>query len=117
MDERRKGLKDVWNAFMREGATFTTNDIPICKTTATHTPKEVITWEEAKAIHKKRIARKQYDFKHPAFVSFYMDFTTRIECVHSVIGSRKMAFRLSTMFVGVQPKAIGTASTVLIPTA
>ena len=70
---QRTGLKDVWNAFMCDGANFSPNDIPMCSTTAVELPKDVITWEEAKAIYKKRISKKEYDFTYPAFVCFYLD--------------------------------------------
>ena len=49
---QRVGLKDVWNAFMLDGASYTRNDIPLCHTTAVAPPGDVITWEEAKAIMK-----------------------------------------------------------------
>lgn len=69
----RKGCKDVWNAFMCEGVYFSRNDIPYCHTSATEVPNDVITWEEAKAIYKKRISTKEYDFAYDAFVCFYLD--------------------------------------------
>ncbi|MBD5554316.1 MAG: DUF4417 domain-containing protein [Roseburia sp.] len=69
----RKGCKDVWNAFMVEGATFSPNDIPFCPTTATEFPHAIITWEEAKAIYKKHRAKKDYDFAYDAFVCWYID--------------------------------------------
>ena len=71
--ETRKGCKDVFNAYMCETATFTKNDIPICPTTATSPPKEIITWVEAKSIYKKQLRLKNADFKHDAFVCFYID--------------------------------------------
>ena len=58
----RKGCKDVFNAYMCEGATFTENDIPICPTTATTPPEDIITWEEAKSIYKKQLRLKNNDF-------------------------------------------------------
>lgn len=69
----RSDLRDVWNAFMLEGASYTRNDIPICHTTAVAPPEEVITWKEAKSIYKKHLVKKDKDFKHKAFVCFYMD--------------------------------------------
>ena len=69
----RSGCKDVWNAFMVKGATFTENDIPFCPTTAKETPHDVITWEEAKAIYKKHRIKKDLGFKHDAFVCWYLD--------------------------------------------
>ena len=72
-DGVRPGLKDIWNAFMADGATFGKHDIPFCPTTATALPNALITWEEAKAIYKKHIARKEYDFTYDAYVCFYID--------------------------------------------
>lgn len=72
-NEIRKGCKDVWNAFMVKGATFSENDIPFCPTTATELPRAVITWEEAKAIYKKHRIKKDADFKYDAYVCWYID--------------------------------------------
>ncbi len=68
----RKGCKDIWNAYMAEGATFSFHDIPHCPTTATKLPHALVTWEEAKAIYKKNISANS-DFKYDAFVCFYID--------------------------------------------
>jgi len=57
---------------MAKDATFSSNDIPFCPTTATELPKEIITWEEAKTIYKKNISKKN-DFKYDSFVCFYID--------------------------------------------
>lgn len=70
---RRSGCRDVWNAFMCEGAKFSLNDIPFCPTTAENLPVTIITWEEAKAIYKCRIAAKDYAFRVDAFVCWYLD--------------------------------------------
>lgn len=35
----RKSNKDMWNAFMVKGASFSKNDIPLCPTTAVEVPK------------------------------------------------------------------------------
>jgi len=69
----RTGCKDIWNAFMVEGATFGKHDIPFCPTTATHIPIHQVTWEEAKQIHKKHITKKEYDYHENAFVNWYFD--------------------------------------------
>ncbi len=68
----RKGCKDIWNAYMAEGANFSPHDIPFCPTTAIELPRGLVTWEEAKAIYKKNISVKS-DFKYDAFVCFYID--------------------------------------------
>lgn len=69
----RTGLKDVWNAFMLDGAEFTSNDIPLCPTTSEQLPSDIITWDEAKAIYKRHRIKKDLIFKHDAFVCWYMD--------------------------------------------
>ena len=69
----RPGCKDIWNAFMVDGASFGKYDVPFCPTTATHIPVHQVTWEEAKQIHKKHIAKKEYDYHENAFVNWYLD--------------------------------------------
>ena len=68
----RKGCKDIWNAYMVDGAIYSPHDIPFCPTTASELPHGIVTWEEAKAIYKKNIPVKS-DFLYDAFVCFYMD--------------------------------------------
>lgn len=68
----RKGCKDMWNAFMVEGADFTENDIPICPTTVLAMPSRIITYSEAKTIHNK-IIKEDKDYFFDAFVCFYED--------------------------------------------
>ncbi|MCQ2551104.1 MAG: DUF4417 domain-containing protein [Clostridia bacterium] len=69
----RSGCKDVWNAFMAEGAQFCEYDIPFCPTTATNLPSDIITWEEAQHIYSQSMKAKRKDFKVDAFVCFYID--------------------------------------------
>ena len=68
----RCGCKDIWNAFMAEGARFSAHDIPESPTTATELPHKLITWEEAKAIHKKYRSTNS-NYYYDAFVCFYID--------------------------------------------
>ena len=68
----RNGCKDSWNAFMCNGADFSKNDIPFCPTTAEIVPKDIKTWEEAKQIYKREVA-KDKDFYCNAFICFYID--------------------------------------------
>ena len=67
-NETRKGCKDVWNAFMCDGAVFAHSDIPHCPTTATELPKSIINWEEAKAIYKKHRIKGETDFYNDSYV-------------------------------------------------
>ena len=70
----RKGIKDVWwNAHMVKGAKFSPSDIPYCPTTANAPPNTIITYEEAKAIHRREIRKKNNGYMHMAYVSFYED--------------------------------------------
>ena len=69
----RTGCKDIWNAFMCEGATFSQNDIPFCPTTADCIPNSIIPWDVAKRSYKRAIERKDHDFREDAFVCFYLD--------------------------------------------
>ena len=62
MKEPRTGCKDIWNAFMTKGAQYTFNDIPVCPSTATATPKGLIGYDETKN-------NPNEDF----FVHFYLD--------------------------------------------
>ncbi len=69
----RAGCKDIWNAFMTDGASFGKYDIPFCPTTATTIPRDQVTWEEAKAIHRKHIAKKDKDYHIDAYINWYID--------------------------------------------
>lgn len=71
----RKGCKDIWNAFMCEGADFhlSKHDIPFCPTTATKLPTKIILWDEAKHIYKNALAGNDKEFFCDAYVCFYFD--------------------------------------------
>ncbi len=69
----RSGLQDIWNAFMVEGAKFSVNDIPMCPTTAKETPSKIISFDDAKAIHKKEMRRGNKDYHINSFVHFFID--------------------------------------------
>ena len=69
----RNGLQDMWNAFMVRGAKFSVNDIPLCPTTATSLPAKLISYDEAKCIHKKEMRRGNGDYHVDAFIHFYID--------------------------------------------
>ena len=69
----RKGCKDVWNAYMCKGVSYSRNDIPFCPTTATAPPAKIIMWDEAKSIYKKALSQGNCAFIYEAFVGFYLD--------------------------------------------
>ncbi len=74
--QKRKNIKDIWNAFMVDGADFSTSnyDIPLCPTTCTQDeiPTKIITYSEAITIYNKQ-HKQNKDFKIDMYVCFYED--------------------------------------------
>jgi len=69
----RKGCKDMWNAFMVKNASFDVgSDMPICISTNI-IPASYITYEDALAIYRKEIRKKNTDFYVNCFIVFYID--------------------------------------------
>ena len=95
----RPGCKDIWNAFMVDGAKFGKHDIPFCPATATHIPKRQVTWEEAKQIHKKHIARKEYDYYEDAFVNWNLD-DYKFDGTHGIWHDYKFVLKVLRHFAG-----------------
>lgn len=69
----RPGIVDLWNASMTEGAQFSINDIPLCPTTAEEPPSKLISYSEAKTLHKKEMRRGHRNYHVDAFIHFYID--------------------------------------------
>lgn len=65
-----KKIKDMWNAFMVKNATWSPSGIPLCRSTTSDIPKNIITYSEAKSIYAKEI-RKSKEFHNDSFVCFY----------------------------------------------
>ena len=63
----------MWNAFMTNEAIFGKHDIPFCPTTTSRIPKDQVTWEEAKLIHKKHILRGEKNYYEDLFINWYID--------------------------------------------
>lgn len=99
-NNHRPGCKDIWNAFMVNGASFGKYDIPLCPTTATHIPNRQVTWEEAKQIHKKHISRKEYDYHENAFVNWYLD-DYKFDGIHGIWHDYNYALKVIRHFSGV----------------
>lgn len=69
----RKGCMDIWNAFMVDGAEFVLgSDIPVCPCTAKDIPKKLISYVEAKHLHKIN-CKTNPNYHVNAFVHFYID--------------------------------------------
>ena len=96
----RKGCVDVWNAFMADGAKFSVNDIPLCPTTVTALPEDIVDWEEAKAIYKQNTSSGNTDFYCNAFVCFYLD-DYKFDGVHGIWHDSKRALEILRHFAGV----------------
>lgn len=69
----RIGLQDMWNAFMVRGATFSVNDIPLCPTTASGPPHDLISYDDAKTVHNKEIRKGNFDYHIDAFIHYFID--------------------------------------------
>mgnify|MGYP004447425023 CR=1 FL=1 len=69
----RKGLKDIWNAFMVKGAVFSSNGIPFCPNTTDQVPDSIITYEEAVQIYNHEMKRNNKIFHSKSFVCFFID--------------------------------------------
>lgn len=67
----RKGCRDIWNAFMVKGATFTEHDIPHCPNTAKKIPDKIITYQEAEKTYRN--SKNKKDLYIDAYVCFYLD--------------------------------------------
>ena len=69
----RSGCVDIWNAFMVKGADFSFgSDIPICPCTVKDIPQNLISYVDAKYIHKTTI-NQHPDYYIDAYVHFYVD--------------------------------------------
>ncbi len=95
----RPGCKDIWNAFMVDGAIFGKHDIPFCPTTATSLPKQMVTWEEAKQLHKKRLSKGESDYHEDAFVNWYLD-DYKFDGVHGIWHDYDQVLRILRHFSG-----------------
>ena len=69
----RAGCKDIWNAALLSGASYTeNNDIPICSKCTGTIPVGLIAYDDAKLLHKKLI-RKDPKYHIDKYVHFYID--------------------------------------------
>ena len=73
MGVTRSGLQDIWNAFMLVGARYSANDIPLCPTTAHSLPTKLVSYDDAKMIHRKELRKGNLDYHAEGFVHFYID--------------------------------------------
>ena len=97
----RAGIKDMWNAYLVEGAEWTTQENPITKTTALSPPKRVISYKTAKEIDKLKRNNKEHDYRVDAFIHFYLD-DNQFDCKTSGIWIKpEKFFSIASHFAGV----------------
>ena len=98
----RKGLVDLWNAFMLEGAELHPDtDLPLCPTTAQDVPTALISWREAKHIHRKEMLRRNSRYHCDAFIHFYYDDRYFDGKLSSIWTFPKKALRVIRHFGGI----------------
>lgn len=71
-NEIRNNCVDMWNAYLVRGCRYTNNDIPI-STAIGGIPKELIGWDDAKAIHKRELLNGNENYHKHAYIHWYLD--------------------------------------------
>lgn len=97
---QRKSCKDVFNAFMVKEATFSRNDIPLCPMTASSVPSSLITFSQAKSIHRREI-RKNPNYACDSFVCFYEDDQNFDGKREGIYAHPKRAYEILRHFKGI----------------
>jgi hypothetical protein len=69
----RNGIKDIWNAFMIQGAIMCKKDIPLCPTILKRNPVKFISWKDARTLYKRKISSGEEGFHAEALVHFFID--------------------------------------------
>ncbi len=70
----RNGCTDIWNAFMVKNTSFSLkSDIPNCPCISEELPLELISYEDAKSLHKKELSKGNNNYKVKAYIHFYID--------------------------------------------
>ncbi len=69
----RKGLHDMWGSDLYQGAAWSDLDNPLVHTTTATTPKDVISWHDAKHNHAKNKSSLGSDYHINAFIHCYID--------------------------------------------
>lgn len=72
-EECRPGIKDLWNSQLCRNAEWTEQDNPRVHSTATKPPEAVISWHNAKRLHRQEIAKGHSDYHVKAFIHCYTD--------------------------------------------
>ena len=98
----RKDIVDLWNAFMLENAELDPDsDMPICPTTSQAAPTALISWREAKRMHRKEMLRRNSQYHCDAFIHFYCDDKYFDGKRSSIWTFPKKALRIIRHFAGI----------------
>ena len=96
----RAGIKDLWNAYLLEGAEWTTNGNPVVETTASKPPRKVVSYRTAKEIDESR-RKSEPNYKIEAFIHFYVD-DDQFDCKTEGLWAKpEEFFRIASHFAGV----------------
>lgn len=99
MKRHKHTYKDVWNAFMVEGATFI-SDIPYCPTTG-EIPKSLVNWQEACQLFRKNSILKNNDFKCDSYITFNLDDYKFDKGKNDIWANPSRAIRIIKHFEGI----------------
>lgn len=99
VNDIRKGCKDIWNAYMCTGVSYSKNDIPFCPTTAKVPPSRILMWDEAKHIHKTAISHGDHNYFYDAFIGFYLD-DYKFDGTHGIWHDSAFALKVLRHFSG-----------------
>ena len=69
----RRGIRDLWNAWMVDGAEFSALDYPRFPRVGATIPKAVISWPRAKTLHKRMMAKGMADYHINAVIHLFSD--------------------------------------------
>ena len=92
---------DMWNAFMLTGAKFSPNDIPLCPSTAKSLPARLISYDDAKTVHRREIRKGNTDYHVNAFIHFYIYDQKFDGKMSSIWLYPKKAFEIINHFAGI----------------
>lgn len=100
MKNNRKGMVDVWNASLLNGANWSKSENPVVKTTAQAPPNQVLSYAFAKKIHKKSKS-KNPTYKRDEFIHFYLDDIKFDAKTSGIWAKPESLFEIASHFSGI----------------
>ena len=96
----RAGIKDMWNASLAQGASWSVNENPRARTTATVPPNDVISYKRAKELHKV-LHCSNPKYKINSFIHFYIDDNCFDGKRSGLWASPEKFFQMASHFAGI----------------